>query len=251
MTTGATEDSPCPVTAAPGKTAMERRVVFARWADLEPEEGRSDQAALDFLRQRLIAVGVKGEEPVLCLYRGESPAWFTDKGGWLREDNLRCYLRYVGRVVRAVGHLADEYITFFEPNAMAWNGKSLPHALTTLSHMACDHIRAGRLIRDTRQQRGWGDTSLGFVLRMYPHGELELELLRHRIYATAAGYQRLPLLAMALGQFSMPMRNVLRVQPGVWADFVGVTGSADLNKRAECCAMAERITGVESRMMEE
>ena len=228
-----------------------RCVVFARWDLLEPEEGRFDEAALEALRAELIRLGTMEAEPVVCLYRGESPRWFEEKGGWLREDNLRCYLRYIGKVTRAVGHLAEEYITFYEPNVQAWELGSLWQTLTMLSYMACDHIRAVRLIRDTRQQRGLGETSVGFVLRMYAPSEFRRDLLGHKIPANAPGYQRLPLLAMALGRFSLPMRNVLRVQPGVWADFVGVTGSPDLGKREECCAMVETLTGVQSRIMEE
>ena len=229
----------------------ERCVVFARWSLLEPEEGRFDPGALEALRQQLIQLGTLGAEPVLCLYRGESPAWFLEKGGWLREDNLRCYLRYVGKVVRTVGHLAEEYITFYEPNALGWDADTLWHTLTILSHMACDHIRAYRLIRDIRQQRGWGETAVGFVLRMYTPAELRMGLLLRKNPTTAAGYQRLPLLAMALGRFELPLRNVLRVQPGIWADFVGVTGSEDMSRRESCCAAVESITGIASRIMEE
>ena len=91
-----------------------------------------------------------------------------------------------------------------------------------LSHMACDHVRAVKLIRDTRQQRGWGETAVGFVLRMAPALELRRALLKRESRATASGYQKQPLLAMAKGEFILPMRNILRVHPGVWCDFIGV-----------------------------
>ena len=237
------------------RRAPERCVVFASWERLEPEEGRFDEAALEELRTELMTVGSLGADPVLSLYRGEDPAWFSDRDGWVMEDDLRCFLRYVGKVVRSVGHLASEYITFYEPNAIAWGDRghrAPPHAaVLTMSYMACAHIRAYRLIKDTRIGRDLGETSVGLVMKLWPESELRRDLLRSKAPAGAALYQRLPLLAMAKGEFKVPMRNMLRAQKGVWADFIGVTGPEDAARRAVCCARAQELTGVEGRIMEE
>ena len=231
-----------------------RCVVFADWRALQPEESVLDEEAAADLRERLMRVTSLGAEPVLCLYRGEDPDWFTARGGWLKEDNLRCWLRYVGRVIRAVGHLCGEYITLYEPNALIWQNEnqklSFARSVTMISHMACTHIRAVRLIRDTREQRGYTDTSVGFVMRMYPASELR-QVLHSRLPATGALYQRLPMLAMAKGEFRMPVRNTLRAQPGDWADFIGVTGTQDPVRREQCCARVQELTGIEARIMED
>ena len=231
----------------------ERCVVFASWADLEPEEDRFDPEAYEALRKTLIRAGSLGAEPVLCLWRGADPAWFAQKGGWVKEDNLRCYLRYAGKTVRTVGHLAGEYITFYEPNTLLWENsgprRSLPQAVTELSHMACTHVRAFRLIRDTREQRQLGTTAVGFALRLCTNAEMRGKFLRGRLPVGAALYEKLPLLAMARGEFHLPVRNTLRVQPGIWADFIAVSASP---KRCErCCAQARTLTGVECRILEE
>ena len=237
------------------RRAPERCVVFAAWERLEPEEGVYDEDAFEALRRELMTVGSLGAEPVLSLYRGEDPAWFSDRDGWVMEDDLRCFLRYVGKTVRSVGHLVSEYITFYEPNAIAWrDGRARPPfhaAVLTMSYMACAHIRAYRLIKDTRASRDAGPTSVGLVMRLYPELDLRRDLLRGKAHATATGYQRLPLLAMAKGEFRLPMRNMLRAQKGTWADFIGVTGAEDARKRALCCAGAEQLTGAEARIMEE
>ena len=232
-----------------------RCAVFASWAALEPEEGSYDAAAFEALRADLVRVAALGAEPVLCLYRNETPAWFEAKGGWLAEDNLRCYLRYVGKTVRTVGHLAGDYITFYEPNVLAWGeGKNRGHVnrtLKMLSYIACTHVRAYRLIRDTREPRDLGDTRVGFVLRMYPELDMRRALLRGAVPATASGYQRMPLMAMARGAFIAPMRNVLRVRPGNWCEFIGVSGAPEESKRRECCVEAESFTGLPAWIMEE
>lgn len=202
-----------------------RCMVFADWAEIQPEESRYDREAIARLRERLMRTISLGVEPVLCLYRWEAPAWFLAIGGWEREDNLRCYLRYVSRVVRALGHLVSEYVTFFSPNREAWNSGavlSIARRTRVLSHMACDHVRAYRLIRDLREQRGWKGTRIGIVLRMAPERELRRGLLPMTGVLNARIYESLTLRAMALGEFRPPLRNVLRIRRGEWCDFVAV-----------------------------
>ena len=235
------------------RRGAERCLVFSDWSAIQPAEDTYDEAALEDLRERLMRAASLGAEPVLCLYRGEDPEWFAARGGWGKEDNLRCYLRYVGRVVRAAGHLCGEYITFWEPNALVWQKRhnTLARSLTALSHIACTHIRAVRLVRDTREQRGFKGTEVGFVMRLYPRMELQRELLMGRLPVTEALFQRLPMLAMAKGEFHLPLRNTLRAQSGVWADFIGVTGAEGSAKIERVCARARELTGVEPRIMEE
>ena len=217
--------------------------VFADWAALEPMEGVLDVAALEDLRRELILTGTRGADPALCLFRSSAPDWFLQRGGWAKEDNLRCYLRYVGRLVRAVGHLADVFITFYEPNEYVWHRQKQKTAASfrELSHIACVHARAVRLIRDTRWQRGLEDTCTGFVLRMAPSLYMRRALLRGVSRTTASGYQKLPLLAMAKGEFLPPLRNTLRIVPGDWADFIGIS-CADEGVREQVRAETRALT---------
>ena len=191
-----------------------RRVVFASWALLEPTEGHTDAPAAAAVREELMRCVARGEPPVLCLYAGEDPAWFAAKGGWLAEDNLRCFLRYAGRAARAFGHLTDD-------------------------------VRAVKLVRDTRAQRQLPETRIGFVLRMYPAIDLRRGLLRGDNAATASAYEILPLLAMARGNFLPPLRNTLRIRPGSWADFLAVSGGGDKEKRRYCCHAAATLAETE------
>ena len=164
------------------------------------------------------------------------------------EDNLRCFLRYVGRAARAFGHLTDEYVTFFEPNELVWKksaNRNLNLRFKMLSHMACAHVRAVKLVRDTRAQRQLPETRIGFVLRMYPAIDLRRGLLRGDNAATASAYEILPLLAMARGNFLPPLRNTLRIRPGSWADFLAVSGGGDKGKRRYCCHAAATLAETE------
>ncbi len=218
-------------------------LLFAVWSRLQPTPEEYDPEALSRLRERLMELIALGVEPVVCLYReGDAPAWFLAQGGWEREDNLRCYLRYVNRVVLEIGHLAREYVTFFAPNDEVWRSGallSLPRRARNLSHMACDHVRAYRLIRDTRFQHGWEETRVGFVLRMAPARELRRGMLPLTGTLNTAIYESLTLQAMARGDFRLPLRNVLRVQRGQWCDFVAILCRESAEE--ECAAMASAV----------
>ena len=220
---------------APGEVLL-----FAVWSRIQPSAEEYDADSLTRLRERLMRLIARGVEPVVCLYRaGDAPAWFTDQGGWEREDNLRCYLRYVNRVVLEIGHLAREYVTFFAPNDEVWRSGallSLPRRARNLSHMACDHVRAYRLIRDIRSQHGWEETRGGFVLRMAPARELRRGKLPMTGTLNTAIYETLTLQAMARGNFRLPLRNVLRVQRGQWCDFVAILCRE--SAEVECAARA-------------
>ena len=54
-----------------------RRIVFAPWPALEPAEGHINADAAAAVREALMRCTARGESPVLCLYAGEDPAWFT------------------------------------------------------------------------------------------------------------------------------------------------------------------------------
>ena len=146
------------------------------------------------------------------------------------------------------GHLTDEYITLFEPNELVWKksaNRNLNLRFKMLSHMACAHVRAVKLVRDTRAQRQLPETRIGFVLRMYPAIDLRRGLLRGDNAATASAYEILPLLAMARGSFLPPLRNTLRIRPGSWADFLAVSGGGDKEKRRYCCHAAATLAETE------
>ena len=206
------------------------------WARLEPEESLFDRNALDDLREEILLLRGLHILPLLRFDRDTPPDWFLKKGGWENADNIRAWLLYIERVVREIGHLVCEYITFIEPNAYAMHAflsdeRSPAHrvrAMMSASHvmsvMATAHIRAYRLIHDLRRGLGFSDTKVGFSLQMY------MFRVSHRMEFVRAGgtknvekwFHKQPLSAMATGHFTLPMRAPQRVRPGTYCDFLGV-----------------------------
>ena len=219
------------------------------WARVEPEEGCfDDEAILHFKEELMLLLGM-GVKPLIVLHQCSDPAWFLKKGGWEKADNIRCFLIYVERIVRAVGHLANEYLTFCQPNAYIINGyvrgtwppgkKGIAAAMTALSCVCAAHGRAYRLIHDVRRELGFSDSRVSFALEyrvFVPHSKLS-PVDRASAVELERVFQALPAVAMLTGEFRSPLKCPGRERRGTFADFHAIdyyyrTGIAGVHERA-------------------
>ena len=224
------------------------------WARVEPEEGRFDETAIAHIKEELMLMIGMGIKPLVTLQHCTDPMWFERRGGWEKYDNIRCFLIYVERVVKAIGHLAAEYITVNEPNLYAVNAyrqgiwppgkKSTAAAMTVMSNLASAHIRAYRLIHDVRLAMGFKDTKVSFAnhLRVFePKNRMNPA---HRMAAAQAErlFQGLVTEAMMTGEFHSPLRSGGRERKGTYCDFhavnyvtrTTVTGLSDGVPKGRC-----------------
>ncbi|MDR3550225.1 MAG: family 1 glycosylhydrolase, partial [Candidatus Babeliales bacterium] len=85
------------------------------WADIEPQEGHYDTAALaryHDLCDRLANVGIKS---VVTLHHFVHPTWFEDKGAFEKEENITCFVTYARTIVKEFGDKVAMWATFNEP----------------------------------------------------------------------------------------------------------------------------------------
>lgn len=132
------------------------------WSRIEPQEGVFSQEALDHYREEIAAMKARGIRPLLTLHHFSNPLWLEEKGAFLDSDNITYYLRYVHKVVEALGDLVEEYITINEPNVYAFNsyfagawppGKQSFLAMSrVMTNLTAAHIEAYGLIRKTRHR---------------------------------------------------------------------------------------------------
>ncbi len=211
--------------------------IGADWARLEPEEGVFDAAALDRFKEELMLMLGMGIRPLVTLHQCADPQWFAKKGGWEKHDNVRFFLVFVEHVVKHIGHLINEYLTFCEPNAYAFNGwvwgiwppgkKRVSTAMTVMSNLCAAHIRAYRLIHDVRRGLGFSDSRVGIAL---DHKVFVPKSRFNPIHRSAAAqmarlYQELPAEAALTGEFRAPLRSPDRERKGTFADFHAVSYS--------------------------
>ena len=204
------------------------------WARIEPEEGQFDDEALQHVKEELMLLLGMGVRPVVVLHQCADPVWFAKKGGWEKPDNLRCFVIYAEHVVRAVGHLANEYLTFCRPNEYVFNGwvsglwppgkKNLKAAMAAMSGLCGAHIRAYRLIHDVRRELGFSDSRVGFALDYRAFRPKSRYNPAHRAAASEMDrlYQLYPAQAMLTGEYRLPLRLPGKERHGTFADFLGV-----------------------------
>jgi len=205
------------------------------WARVEPEEGVFDDAAIGRIKEELMLMIALGIRPLVTLQHFTTPMWFEEKGGWEQYDNVRSFLIYAERIVKAIGHLAGEYITLEEPNLYAANAyyfgtfppgkKKLSLASEVMSNLASAHVKAYRLIHDIRRGLGFRDTRVGVALHLRvidPKNRLNPAQKAAARQAERL-FQTLPMEAMLTGEFRYPLRAPGRERKGTYADFHAVS----------------------------
>ncbi len=204
------------------------------WARLEPEEGAWDKEAVRYYRRLLKYMKKCGIEPLLTLHHFTNPMWFERRGGFADEKNIPAFLRFVSFAVRAFGDLVSEYITINEPNVYATLGyydggfppgeDSVMLASKVMSVMAACHIRSYNMIHRLRRKMGYRDTKVGYAHAARVFSPADRKNPLHGAFARISKwmFQGAVVKACLTGQFLPPLRNILDIPPGQYADFLGL-----------------------------
>ena len=204
------------------------------WARIEPQKGHFDDAAVRWYRSLLEYIKSKSMFSLLTIHHFTNPLWFEEAGGFTKPKNIPVFLGFVDFVVRNFGDIVDEYITINEPNVFAVLGyhagvfppgiKSMLTALRVQSVMASCHIQAYRLIHSLRREMGYTNTRVGFAHHARVFVPKNKKKLWHRICTFLVSWMFQGALARAClkGRFIFPLVKYGKVQPGEYADFLGL-----------------------------
>lgn len=89
------------------------------WSRCEPTPGTWSSTEIDHYRAVVGALRQRGMEPVVTLHHFTNPAWFARRGGWLRNDSVELFCRYVDRIARDLGDSVHYWITLNEPTVLS------------------------------------------------------------------------------------------------------------------------------------
>lgn len=92
------------------------------WARIEPVQGQFNEAAITHYREVLTALKARGIKPYVTLWHFTLPLWFSEQGGFERNDSPEIFARYSAYVVSKLGDLCDHFSTMNEPNVFGSNG---------------------------------------------------------------------------------------------------------------------------------
>ena len=139
------------------------------WSRIEPAQGVWSDDALSHYAQVIHALKSRGLEPIVTLHHFTNPAWFSQRGGWVRQDSPRLFARYVAHTTRRLGHGVKYWLTMNEPTVYVVQGyvtgewpPCLPSAWGRASLALINLARAHRLAyREVRRQ--CPDSMVGFA----------------------------------------------------------------------------------------
>lgn len=95
------------------------------WSRIEPAEGEFSRAALYHYARVLESLAGHGLTAFATIYHFTLPLWFAERGGWLANDALEIFGRYVEKVAGTLGDLIPYACTINEPQIVASNGHAL------------------------------------------------------------------------------------------------------------------------------
>lgn len=202
------------------------------WTRVEPHEEEFDEAALARYRAELSALRSAGIRVQLELHHFNEPAWFSERGGFEKVENFSCYLHYIEHVAATLGDLADEYLTFAEPNACAlggYLGRGFPPGknnasacFRVLTRMAECHMHAYALLHSLHRAMGYGDCRVSVSLRLNDFVPAQDTFLARSLSDFARRAFNAAFEAFYLGRIRLPMKYSAILAPGSYCDFLAI-----------------------------
>lgn len=92
------------------------------WARIEPVEGQFNLEAIEHYRGVLKALQARNIKPFVTIWHFTLPLWFSESGGFERNDAPDIFARYAAFLVSELGDLCDHFSTMNEPAVFASNG---------------------------------------------------------------------------------------------------------------------------------
>ena len=88
------------------------------WARVEPEEGLISNATLAHYRRMIDTATGLGLVPVVTLHHFTNPRWFAERGGWLADEAIGRFERYVTATTQILDGV-EWVVTMNEPNMLS------------------------------------------------------------------------------------------------------------------------------------
>ncbi|GCE03596.1 glycoside hydrolase family 1 protein [Dictyobacter aurantiacus] len=190
------------------------------WSRIEPVEGQWDDAVLERYRAMLLDLRRLHLVPVVTLHHFTDPLWFTERGGFAHEENVRFFIRFVHHVVATLKDICSFWITLNEPNVYAFQGyllgvfppgeKDVVRTFQVLRNLMQAHVEAFYAIRSMQPQ-----AQIGYCLhyRLFDPANPLSPLDRSAASVHERMFTWSALQAGETGRFTFPANQVLAPIP--------------------------------------
>lgn len=85
------------------------------WAKIEPEKGYFNKKEIQRYIDMIKKMKEKNIEPVVTLFHFSLPIWFSNIGGFTKEENIKYFKNFVYKIVSELKGLVQYYIIINEP----------------------------------------------------------------------------------------------------------------------------------------
>jgi beta-glucosidase len=91
------------------------------WSRIFPDMNTLNEDALARYREIVDLLKKHGIKPMITFHHFTNPVWFNKIGGWVREENIKYFLRFVEIIADNFSDV-EYYLTFNEPNVYVLEG---------------------------------------------------------------------------------------------------------------------------------
>ncbi|MCH9617042.1 MAG: 6-phospho-beta-galactosidase [Chlamydiia bacterium] len=90
------------------------------WSLIEKKEGQFDLAVVQRYREEILALKEKGITPFVTMHHFTEPLWFTEKGGFEKEENLKLFEEFAIFIFRELHEEVTYWAVINEPTVNAY-----------------------------------------------------------------------------------------------------------------------------------
>lgn len=200
------------------------------WSRFEPEENQWNEEAFAHYDEVFRELQARKIEPVVTLHHFTNPEWFSKKGGWLSDQTVPLFCRYVDRVVRAYGKYVRFWITINEPLIYLYHGffsglwppgfKSYDDSLKVFKNQIYAHVGAYRTIHSGYEAHLKQRPAVSMAMHMTHFTPCNPNSMRDRWAAFARNW-------FVNTLFPEALRTGYLFYPGVFSEFLPLRNTLD------------------------
>ncbi|TGL63664.1 glycoside hydrolase family 1 protein [Leptospira sarikeiensis] len=205
------------------------------WSRIEPEQGKWSSEGVEHYRDEFRRLIQKGIKPLVTLHHFSCPQWYQEKGGWLSENAVEDFIRFVKFSVETFGDQISEWCTINEPNVFAndsyMDGKYPPGGhgdiaayMKVTKRMVIAHLKSYKLIHQIRKEKGFaGETKVGFAHHIAIFEPLNSHpLAKLGCFLSDYLFHEIHMKGFVEGKLVFPLGSGYPEGKGIFCDFMGI-----------------------------
>jgi beta-glucosidase len=132
------------------------------WSRIQPKPDTWDESALEQYRQMLRGMRDRNMQPLVSLHHFTNPLWLEEQGGWLNDEVVSYFEKFVRKTVEALKDYVSLWCTINEPNVYALSAyvtgdfppgqKNIKTAMRVMANLVRGHAAAYRVIHELQPE---------------------------------------------------------------------------------------------------